>query len=48
MDNLAEVIADLKRRAQLVRESLQSARLELEELDRRVTALAREALHHGC
>jgi uncharacterized protein involved in exopolysaccharide biosynthesis len=48
MDNLVEVVADLKRRAQAVRESLQSARVELEALDQRVTELARKELHHGC
>jgi hypothetical protein len=48
MANLIEVVAELKLRAQRVRESLQSARLELEELDRKVTELARKELHHGC
>jgi hypothetical protein len=48
MSNLVEVVAELKLRAQRVRESLQSARLELEELDRKVTELARKELHHGC
>jgi hypothetical protein len=47
MDNLVDLVADLKLRAQRVREALQQARVELEVLDLKVTELARQKLTQG-